>query len=117
MKEVFGGARAIVFPVKSVARARRFWVDRMGFSLMREDVGRSAVVNLGTIRLRLVAGAASRAGATGASINFRTRNIARTARELTERGVAFEHHTGPRDGDWLEVGDPDGNLIVFSETV
>jgi catechol 2,3-dioxygenase-like lactoylglutathione lyase family enzyme len=117
MREVFGGARAIVFPVRSVARARRFWVDRMGFSLMREESGRLAMVNLGTLRLRLEASAESRTGRTGASVVFKSRNLARTAKELDERGVAYEHHTGPRDGDWLEVGDPDGNRVVFVERI
>lgn len=117
MREVFGGARAIVFPVRSVARARRFWVERMGFSLLREEPGHVAVVNLGTLRLRLEASAESRTGRTGASIVFKTRSLARTAAELDERGIAYEQHTGPRDGDSLEVGDPDGNRVLFVERI
>jgi catechol 2,3-dioxygenase-like lactoylglutathione lyase family enzyme len=112
MKEVFGGARAIAFPVRSVARSRRFWVERLGFSLLEEVPGRFAVVNLGTIRLRLESAPVSRAGDTGASVVFHSRSLARTAEEFTARGVAFEHHTG-RSGDFLEVGDPDGNRLVI----
>ena len=54
------GAKAVAFPVKSVARAKRFWVERLGFSLLREEAGRYAMVNLGTVRLMLTASAASR---------------------------------------------------------
>ncbi|MCG3134024.1 MAG: hypothetical protein HMLKMBBP_01294 [Planctomycetes bacterium] len=116
MREVFGGARAVTFPVRSVARSRRFWVERMGFRLMQERAGHQAVVNLGTLRLILEAAPEGRA-VGGASIVFQTRNLARTAKELAEKGIAFEHHTGPRKGDWIEAGDPDGNSIVFAERI
>lgn len=116
MREVFGGARAVTLPVRSVARARRFWVERLGFKLIQERSGHQAVVNLGTLRLILEAAPEGRA-VGGASIVFQTRNLARTAKELEAKGVAFEHHTGPRKGDWLECGDPDGNSAVFAERI
>lgn len=114
MKEVFGGVRAVALPVRSVARARKFYVDRLGFRLIREETGNVAIVNLGSLRLCLDASHDARTRG-GASLVFQSRNLAKTAKELTERGVAFEQHTGPRTGDRLEVGDPDGNTIVFTE--
>lgn len=116
MKEVFGGVRVVALRVRSVARARRFYVERLGFRLIREDPSRFAMVNLGSVRLRLDAEpeASSRSAAT---LIFQSRNLARTAQELDERAVAYEQHTGARAGDYLEVGDPDGNRVVFTERI
>jgi catechol 2,3-dioxygenase-like lactoylglutathione lyase family enzyme len=115
MREVFGGARAVALSCRSLARSRRFWVERLGFSLLSEQAGRSAVVNLGNFRLRLVpADDAHPPRGGGVAVTFRTRNLARTAKELGERGVAFESHTAP-SGDWIETADPDGHRVVFVE--
>ena len=115
MREVFGGARVVVLACRSVARARRFWVDRLGFSLLAEKSGRQADVNLGNFRLRLVAADdvnVPRGG--GVAVTFRSRSLPRTAKELTDRGVAYESHTAP-SGDWIETSDPDGHRVVFVE--
>lgn len=114
MREVFGGVRMVSFAVRSVAKARRFYVDRLGFRLMREEPRRFAMVNLGTVRLRLDVESDTRPRG-GARIYFKTDNLTRTARELDQRGVAYEQDTTPGAGDYLEVGDPDGNVIVFTE--
>lgn len=117
MKEVLGGARVVVLRVRSLARARRFWSDRLGFSVMKTEPGRAVVLNLGNFRLRLeqAAGEVRPFRGASAAIVFRVRNLARTAKELDDRGVAYEEHSGPHDGSWLESGDPDGWRIVFTE--
>jgi catechol 2,3-dioxygenase-like lactoylglutathione lyase family enzyme len=116
MREVFGGVRVVALPVRSVARARRFYVERLGFRLLQEEAGRFAMVNLGSVRLCLdVERETERRGT--ARLIFQSRSLGRTARELDDRGVAYEQHTGPRAGDYLEVGDPDGNRIVFTERI
>lgn len=114
MREVFGGLRVVSFPVRSVARARRFYVERLGFRLLKEETGRFSMVNLGSVRLCLDVIRESRPRG-GATLIFQTRQLARTAKELDERKVAYEENTGPRVGDYLEVFDPDGNRIVFTE--
>ena len=114
MREVFGGVRIVALPVRSVAKARRFYVERLGFKLIREETAQFAMVNLGSVRLCLDAERElSKRGTI--RLLFQTRSITKTAKELDERGVAYEQVTGPRSGDYLEVGDPDGNVLVFSE--
>lgn len=118
MREVHGGARAVVLTVRSLPRARTFWVDRLGFRVQKEEPGRFVQVNLGNFRLRLVpADDARRPRGAGTAIVFQVRSLSRTARELTDRGVAFEEHDLPRDGAWIETGDPDGHRVVFRERV
>lgn len=115
MREVLGGARIVTLTVRSLARARTFWVDRLGFAATADEPGRGCLVNLGNFRLRLVpADEVHPAVGRGAAVTFRTRNVGRTAAELTARGVAFESHTGP-GGDWIETSDPDGHRVVFAE--
>lgn len=114
MKEVFGGARVVVLPVRSLARSRRWWSERMGFSVLRDDAPRSVVLNLGNFRLRLEPATDAQRGG-GAAVVFRVRSLERTAKELDERGVAYEEHVSPKDGSWLETGDPDGWRVVFTE--
>jgi catechol 2,3-dioxygenase-like lactoylglutathione lyase family enzyme len=115
MREVLGGARIVALSCRSLARARRFWVERLGFAVESERPGRFVGVNLGNFRLRLVpADDARPVAGRGVAVTFRTRNLARTAKELADRGVAFESHATP-DGDVLETSDPDGHRVAFVE--
>ena len=116
MKEVFGGARVVVLVVRNLGRSRKYWADRLGFSVLKEEAGRAVVLNLGNFRLRLEQAEEVRPfRGSGASVVFRVRNLARTAGELDQRGVAYEEHQLPREGAWLESGDPDGYRVVFTE--
>jgi catechol 2,3-dioxygenase-like lactoylglutathione lyase family enzyme len=118
MREVFGGARTVVLTVRNLARSRKWWVERLGFSALSERAGREVVVNLGNFRLRLEQADDARPfRGAGAAVVFRVRNLERTAKELDERGVAYEERQGPRDGAWLETGDPDGWRVVFVERI
>jgi catechol 2,3-dioxygenase-like lactoylglutathione lyase family enzyme len=115
VREVLGGVRVVQFRTKNLARARAFYGERLGFSLMKEE-DTFVVVNVGTFRLRIErADDANPAKGGGAALVFRTRNVAKTAKELDARGVVYEEFTGARTGDWLEVRDPDGYRIVFTE--
>ena len=116
MREVFGGARIVTFTTRNLARARDFYVDRLGFSVLDERPGKFVMVNVGTFRLCIDrADEAHPAKGGGASLVFRVRNISKTAKELESRGVGYESFTGPRVGDYLETSDPDGYRIVFAE--
>lgn len=116
MKEVFGGVRIVTFTTKNLGRARAFYVERLGFAVVKEETDRFVMVNVGTFRLCVDrADDANPAKGGGASLIFRVRNLAKTAKELDSKGVAYEEFTGARIGDWLEVRDPDGYKIVFAE--
>jgi catechol 2,3-dioxygenase-like lactoylglutathione lyase family enzyme len=116
MREVYGGARIVTFVTKNLAKSRAFWVDRLGFAVVKEEPDRFVMVNAGTFRLCIDrADDVQRAKGGGASLLFRVRNVAKTAKELDARGVAYEQFTGARVGDYLEASDPDGYRIVFAE--
>ena len=116
MKEVLGGARVVVLSAKSLARSRHFWADRLGFRVMKEEAGRFVQLNLGNFRLRIEpANEVRRPRGAGTAIVFQVRSLPKTAKELTDRGVAFEEYDLPRDGAWIETGDPDGHRVVFRE--
>ena len=118
MREVYGGVRTVTFVTRNLAKSRAFYVDRLGFAIVHEEPDRSVVVNVGTFRLCLErADEAHPAKGGGASLHFRVRNVAKTAKELDERGVGYESFTSPRSGDYLETSDPDGYRLVFAERI
>ncbi|MCE9638253.1 MAG: VOC family protein [Planctomycetes bacterium] len=122
MKEVFGGARTIVLSVRNLAKSRAFWVDRLGFRAMKEEPDRFVQLNLGNFRLRLESADDVRrprgtGTGTGTAIVFQVRSLPKTAKELEDRGVAFEELDLPRDGASLVTGDPDGHRVIFRERV
>jgi len=116
MREVFGGARIVTFTTRNLAKARAFYADRLGFAVMDEKPDHFVMFNVGTFRLCIDrADDAHPAKGGGAAVIFRVRNIAKTAKELDAKGVAYETFTGARVGDYLETSDPDGYRIVFAE--
>ena len=116
MREVYGGVRIVTFTTRNLARSRAFYVERLGLAVVREEADKYVMVNAGTFRLCIdTADAAHPAKGGGASLLFRVRNVAKTAKELEERGVAYEAFTGQRVGDFLEAADPDGYRLVFAE--
>ena len=118
MREVYGGARIVTFVTRDLARAREFYVDRLGLAVVGEEPGRFVMVNAGNFRLCIdAADDAHPPRGGGASIQLRVRHLGRTPSAHEERGVAYECHTGQRVGDYLEAHDPDGYRIVFVERV
>jgi catechol 2,3-dioxygenase-like lactoylglutathione lyase family enzyme len=116
VREVFGGVRIVTFTTRDLGLARAFYVDRLGFAVVQETAEQFVMLNVGTFRLRIDAADEARpARGGGSSLLFRVRNVAKTARELESRGVAFEQFTGARAGDYLETSDPDGYRLVFAE--
>ena len=116
MREVFGGVRIVTFVTKNLARARTFYVDQLGFSVVKEEPAHFVMVNVGTFRLCIDrADDAHPAKGGGSTLIFRVKNLAKTAKELDVRGVGYESFTGARVGDYLETSDPDGYRIVFTE--
>ena len=116
MREVFGGVRIVTFVTRNLARARAFYVDRLGFAVVKEEPDRFVMVNVGTFRLCIDrADEAHPAKGGGATLILRVKNLAKTAKELDARGVGYESFTGPRVGDYVETSDPDGYRLVFAE--
>ena len=116
MREVYGGARIVSFVTRNLKKSRSFYVDTLGFAVVKEEPDRFVMVNAGTFRLCIDrADEAHPAKGGGAALTFRVRNLAKTAKELDTRGVGYETFTGSRIGDYLETSDPDGYRLVFAE--
>ena len=116
MREVYGGARIVTFTTRNLAKSRAFYVDRLGFAVVDEKPDHFVTVNVGTFRLCIDrADDAHPAKGGGAQLIFHVKNVAKTAKELDEKGVAYETFTGARVGDYIETSDPDGYRIVFAE--
>lgn len=118
MREVYGGVRVVTCACADLAATRAFYLDRLGLSPLRDDPARQVVVNVGTFRLRLVpADDARPATLGGPAFAFRVHDLGRTARELDRRGVPYTQRTERGLGDVLEIHDPDGRPLIFSELV
>ena len=115
-QDLRSGVRQITIRTADLAASRAFYADRLGFSLLEEEQGRYAQLNLGTFRLRLeVPGADGPSSGRGTTLTFTVKNLARTGEELAARGIGYEARTSVRTGDYLETTDPDGYRIVFAE--
>ena len=117
MKEVYGGVRAVTFLCGDLGPARGFYVDRLGLAVMNEEAGRFAIVNAGTFRLRLEVAGPGRRPTCGVTLTFRVRHLGHTATELDRRSVGYDLGSHRTTGDFLEVADPQGNRVRFSERV
>jgi len=115
--EAIGKGCIVTFVVKDLAAARGFYVGRLGLAVKDEEPGRYVMVGAGSLHLCLdVEDEEQAALGGGATLIFQVRDVDRTAQDLDERGVACERRRG-RGGDYLEVRDPEGYLLVFTETL
>ncbi len=118
MREVYGGVRRVTCAVRDLAATRAFYATRLGFALVDEAPGHWIEVNVATFRLRFVPATESAPPAgRGLELTFRVDRLADTASELDTRKVPYAAYTSRRGRDYLEVHDPDGHRIVFTERV
>lgn len=111
--------------VRDLAKARRFYEDILGFEPMSSED--SEVVVYGSGRSRLLVYVSSFAGSNKATAATWVAGdqIDEIARDLKEKGVAFEHYDMPgmtREGDVHVAGsmrvawfkDPDENILAMA---
>lgn len=104
--------------VTDVGRARRFWVEQLGFEV--EEVqhdGRIVWMRLGAavvmLRPGTPPGAGPRYGRSGPGIALFTDDLPATLARLAERGLVPDGDDGPGcptfrdpDGNWVQIVDP-----------
>lgn len=118
LKEVQGGVRIVTFIVSDLAKAREFYVGKLGLLVEREEPGRFFMVNVGSFRLcidKADANAPARGG--GSTLIFMVRSLGAAEKELAGHGIKAEKKKGPRAGEYLEVSDPEGYVLVFTEKI
>ena len=102
----------------SLARARKFWVDRMGFPGVRQKRGDFFMVDAAGVRLcfDLADGETHRLGSSDPVIGLKVASLERTLAALARRGVRPVRApvASPR-GSYAELKDPDGRSVVLTE--
>lgn len=101
-----------------LGRARRFWVDQLGFSVTEENSGQFFIVDAGGLRLcvDLADGELHLPGGTDPVIGLKVTSLEKTLSVLSERGLQSEHGvvSGQR-GAFAVLRDPDGHAVIITE--
>ena len=122
-----GGQVTVMLPVKDLARARRFYEDRLVLTPGGLKTDGKFVYQCGGTELALF----PREGGTKAdhtAISFRVDDIAQAVRDLQARGVKFADYNlpglktvdhvcvlGSEKAAWFE--DPEGNILCLHEDI
>jgi catechol 2,3-dioxygenase-like lactoylglutathione lyase family enzyme len=110
-------------PVVDIERAKKFYQEKLGFKLEKEDPSPGVLLKVGRSNLYLYQRGATKADHTEAA--FIVKNVEGTMKELREKGVVFEEYDLPNlktvnglfsmDGyrsAWFK--DTEGNIIAIS---
>lgn len=111
--------------IVDVERARTFYRDTLGLTLVREEPPFALVFDANGVTLRLAI-ARTAPGAQGTVLGWQVPEIAAVVGELRERGVVFERFEGMEQdeaGVWSSPSgarvawfrDPDGNILSLSQ--
>jgi catechol 2,3-dioxygenase-like lactoylglutathione lyase family enzyme len=112
-------------PITNVEAAKVFYRDKLGLTLMSEELPFALVFDAHGIMLRLAIGGKSQP-APGTVLGWRVPEVAPVVKDLTQAGIQFERYeflkqdelgiwdtpTGARVA-WFK--DPDGNVLSLSE--
>jgi catechol 2,3-dioxygenase-like lactoylglutathione lyase family enzyme len=103
--------------VSDLARTRRFYVERLGLSVLTEEDGYLRIGGNDGFHMGVEERGADEVGAVGIEIEVRVPDVDQTYREMSEDGVAFE--SPPADMPWgarhAWLRDPDGyRLSIYS---
>jgi len=110
-------------PVVDLKRSEKFYQEKLGLKLLREDPSPGATLGAGGCELYIYQREPTKADHTVAA--FRVDNVEASVKELRGKGIKFEEYDMPklktRDGIFSMDGysaawfkDPDGNIIAIS---
>jgi catechol 2,3-dioxygenase-like lactoylglutathione lyase family enzyme len=108
----------VAITTTDLERARRFWVDQLGFRVTEERPGEFFMLDAGGLRLCVdrADGDIHVAGGTDAVIGFKLASLEPGLAALAERGVrgAGPPVQGER-GRYVVLRDPDGRPVILTE--
>ena len=110
-------------PVVDIERDKKFYQEKLGFKVVKEDPSPGVLLKAGSSNLYLYQREATKADHTEAALTVK--NVEATMKELREKGVVFEEYDLPNlktvnglfsmDGyrsAWFK--DTEGNIIAIS---
>jgi catechol 2,3-dioxygenase-like lactoylglutathione lyase family enzyme len=112
-------------PIVDVERAKDFYRDILGLTLVAEDLPFALVFDANGIMLRLII-TDKLTSSYGTVAGWQVPTLGSAVRDLQERGVSFERYSfleQDEQGVWTAPGgakvawfkDPDGNVLSLSE--
>jgi catechol 2,3-dioxygenase-like lactoylglutathione lyase family enzyme len=108
----------VAITTNDLDRARRFWVNDLGFAVTEEQAGHFFIVDAGGLRLCVdVADCDIRkAGSTDPVIGLKVKSVQEVLDELAKHGI--QPQRGPTQGmrgNYFEIRDPDGRVVIITE--
>jgi catechol 2,3-dioxygenase-like lactoylglutathione lyase family enzyme len=116
---VFERYSFVAVTTRDLRRARSFWVEQLGCPVTEEASGEFFIVDAGGLRLcvDLPDGDVHVPGGSDPVIGFRVRSVDDLMQVLSARGLAIHKQSAPGGRRrWVEVRDPDGRPVIFTET-
>jgi catechol 2,3-dioxygenase-like lactoylglutathione lyase family enzyme len=108
----------VAITTSNLARAREFWVSRLGLPVSEEQPGEFFIVDAGGLRLcvDLPDGQIHKAGSTDPILGLKVARLEPVLAELSGRGVRSDAGiTSGARGRFAVIHDPDGRVIVLTE--
>ena len=118
MIAVFERCSFVSLTTSDLGRAKRFWVEALGFPIIEEREGDYFIVDAGGLRLCVDAadGDLHRSGGSDPVIGFKVASVRDALEKLAARGIAADR--GPlagRKGEYAHLRDPDGRVVIVTE--
>jgi catechol 2,3-dioxygenase-like lactoylglutathione lyase family enzyme len=108
----------VALTTTDIGKARRFWVEQLGFAVTEEEPGHFFIVDAGGLRLcvDLADGEIHMVGGTDPVIGLKVKSVPGTVAALRERHVLPSQQAlaGPR-GLYAVFRDPDGRAVIVTE--
>lgn len=108
----------VAVTTRNLERARRFWVDALGFPVTEEKSEEYFIVDAGGLRLciDLADGDVHKSPGSDPVIGLKVRSVRTALAKLKARGL--EPKRGPVEAgrtEYAELEDPDGRIVIITE--
>ncbi len=117
-RRLFDKCAFVAVTTRDLARARKFWVDRMGFPVVQQKRGDFFMIDAAGVRLcfDLADGETHRLGSFDPVIGLKVESLERALAGLARRGVRpTRAPVATAGGRYAELKDPDGRTVVLTE--